>query len=136
MNLTLKQAYVSMYYYLDDIWNKIRNKKDIFSLDDFIDLISDLNPFLFSETMSADPAAWEDWIDCVNKIKFSKDKEMKLTSEEAFQSMILLIELYINEMNFDLKWLIEIITSQEKKYEQNKISLIDWKLCVKKSLNL
>lgn len=134
MSLTIRQAYLAMYYYFNDIWIKLKNK-NIPSFDDFIDLISDVDPFLFKGSMSADPAAWEYWINCVSNVKALKDKDIKLTSEEAFQCMIIFIELYINEMNFDLKWLIEIITSKEKIYGQDVIPLIDWNLCVEKGLN-
>ncbi|PJI07264.1 MULTISPECIES: hypothetical protein [Clostridium] len=98
MKLTLKQAYMSMFYYLCSIWNKVKDDKTIYNIDDFSAFMGGINPFLFKGSMSADPAAWEDWISCVNKIESNNSEEIMLTSVEAFDCMISFVKFYIDDL--------------------------------------
>ena len=60
MTLTIKEAYLAMFYYLDDYYSKMPS-------DDLGNLLSDMA--LLPDGDPANPAAWEDWKKAVEKIK-------------------------------------------------------------------
>ena len=65
MELSLEEAYLAMFYMLDEYYNSTKN-------DDLGALLSSLNPYLFIDSISADSAAWSDWIDIVSEVTHEK----------------------------------------------------------------
>lgn len=61
MNLTLKQAYLVMFCMMDTYYERTK-------LDDISALLGSFNPYLFEGKISAEPAVWSDWVNCVKKI--------------------------------------------------------------------
>ncbi len=59
MNLNEKQAFLAMFYFLDDYYDKT-------SSDEIGSLLGDLS--LLPDGKPADPAAWEDWKKAVRKV--------------------------------------------------------------------
>lgn len=58
-NITIKQAYLAMYYFLDGLYQRTNSD----------DLAGFLGGFrLLADGMPADAAAWEDWVQAVNKV--------------------------------------------------------------------
>lgn len=58
--LTKSEAYLAMYYFLEDLYNLTKS--------------GDLGGFLGGMTIledgrTADPAAWEDWLNAIKKVK-------------------------------------------------------------------
>jgi hypothetical protein len=66
-------------------------------------LLGGFSPHLFTDSMPADSAAWNDWENTVNKITV---KEW-LTSDEVLRATREFIDFHQNEFGFDLKWLIK-----------------------------
>lgn len=66
MNLTKKQAFLAMFYYLDDVYNRTQS-------DDIGDICSDIQ--MLSNGKPADLAAWDDWEQAVEKALNTKIPE-------------------------------------------------------------
>ncbi len=58
--LTNEEAFNSMRLFLEEYYKRT-------SSDDIGSLLGDL--ILLADQTTADPAAWEDWMDCVKKVK-------------------------------------------------------------------
>lgn len=58
--LTLKEAFVAMRLFLEEYYQRT-------SSDDVGSLLGDLD--FLDDGGTADPAAWEDWIECVEKVQ-------------------------------------------------------------------
>ena len=57
--LTIRQAYLAMYYFLDSLYERTNSD----------DLAGFLGGFrILRDGTTADPAAWEDWVDAVKKV--------------------------------------------------------------------
>ena len=57
--ITIKQAYLAMYHFLDALYERTNSD----------DLAGFLGGFrLLKDGMPADPAAWEDWLQAVKKV--------------------------------------------------------------------
>lgn len=106
MILNLKQAYLTTFYFLDMIYDE--NKNDVLG-----GLLGSMNPNIFIDNISADPAIWEDWENCAKTIT----KDGFLTANQAFQVMILFLEFNQNEFGDNLSW---IILELKKSYENEK----------------
>jgi hypothetical protein len=85
--LTKRQAYLATFYYLDGIYDETRDEN-------LGNLLSSMNPFLFLNSLSADPAIWIDWTMCVEKVT----KKTKLSEQEAFTVMIVFLDF--NQVEF------------------------------------
>ena len=105
-----------MFYFLDGYY--VKNKDDTLGY-----LLSGFNPNLWVDSMSADPAAWEDWINTAKKIT----SEETMTSHEAFNATREFIIFHQNEFGFDLKWLIEELNALSAESKE-------WLECVSKVL--
>lgn len=92
MLLTKRQGYIIAFRFLDRCWNFIQT-------DDFGKLLGAMNPNLFKEGFSADPAYWEDWLRCSKQVT---DLE-NVTPEQVFKIMILFLEFYQNNFCFELR---------------------------------
>jgi len=82
-------------------------------------LLGGFNPYLFSDSMSADPAAWSDWETSVKKIT----SEELLTSDEAFQATKIFVSFHQEEFGFDLSWLIDNLNTMTPYCEEWKTSI-------------
>ncbi len=96
MNLSIRQAYLAMFHLLDVFYWDTRDE-------DFASLVSGFDPYLFEESMSADPAAWGDWKDSVKKVT---DREL-LTTDEALDATRKFIVFHRDEFGFNLGWLVD-----------------------------
>ena len=96
MKLNLKQAYLAMFNLLDGYYWSAR--------DDILGgMLGFMSTDIFEEDMPADSAVWSTWENCVNKIT----NNQSISSEEAFQSMLIFLRLYHEKFGFDLNWLFE-----------------------------
>lgn len=94
--MTLEQAFSYIFNILDDYYKKTLN-------DELGIILGGLDPNLFVDLKTADPAAWHDWIRTVKKITTNEN----ITKEEALKAMILLLKQYNDNEGFDLADVIE-----------------------------
>ena len=94
--MTLEQSYKYVFKILDDYYDRTHN-------DELGAMLGGLNPNLFQDQMSADPAAWDDWIDAVRKVTQNE----YITEEEARTAMLVLMKGYNDHHGFDLSDVIE-----------------------------
>lgn len=94
--LTKQEAYVAAFYYLDRIYDKEPDEN-------LGDLLSSMNPFLFKDSQSADPAVWFDWLKCVESIIPGDD----ISEVEAFQAMMCFLQYNQQELGYNLENLLE-----------------------------
>ena len=107
MKLSIQQSYLAMFYLLDMFY--------WITKDDCLgSLLGGFNPYLFVGGMSADPAAWDDWINSVKKIS---DEEL-LTSKEAFLCTVEFVRFHKDEFGFELGWLIDGINAMSEDNEK------------------
>jgi hypothetical protein len=106
MTLTVQQAYYAVFNAFDTIYDRDKN-------DSLGCLLSSMSPNIFVGCTSADPAVWLDWENCVKSIT----KADILTPEQAHQSIISFLELYVSEFGYELTWLIEELQEPSKKKE-------------------
>jgi hypothetical protein len=105
MLLDIKQAYLTMYFMLDAYyWEKTKS-------DSLGGMLGDLSPYMAKGYISADPAAWEDWIDSVKKISNAD----LLTHDEVFQVIIVFLDFYMSEFGFDIGVILEDIKNMSIK---------------------
>lgn len=64
MELTIKQAFEVMVLFLEEFYNRTQS-------DDVGGLLGDL--ILLEDGSTADPAAWYDWVECVEKVLSNSD---------------------------------------------------------------
>ena len=79
-NLTTKQAYAAMFLFLSNFYLRT-------NADDIGGLLGELQ--LVEDGLTADPAAWHDWLSCIQHIQSKNDDElnsflaMKLQKKEC-----------------------------------------------------
>ena len=101
MNIKYKnQAYIALYNIVDKFYKEDNNE--------FIaDLASDMCPYTFKDSNSADPAVYEDFSDCLN-FCFAETEKMDITT--AFKASIRFLEMYRDEFGFEINDYIERLT--------------------------
>lgn len=101
MNIKYKnQSYIALYNIIDKFYKEGKNE--------FIaDLASDMCPYTFKESNSADPAVYEDFSDCLN-FCFAETEKMDITT--AFKASIRFLEMYRDEFGFEINDYIERVT--------------------------
>ena len=108
MLLNKEQSYLVMYFLLRDYyWETTKN-------DSLGGMLGDLSPYIAEGYISADPAAWEDWIDSVKKVS---DNNL-LKHEEALQAIIVFLEFYMTEFGFNIGWILEDIINLSHKRKE------------------
>ena len=105
--LTKTQAYLAAFRYLDKLYDQEPDET-------LGDLLSSMNPYLFTDSSSADPATWFDWVKCIDSIT----KSDQISSNEAFQAMIYFLRFHEQEFGYDFSGIIKKINSlgQDKKW--------------------
>ncbi|HZS77310.1 MAG TPA: hypothetical protein VFA41_11910 [Ktedonobacteraceae bacterium] len=59
--LTIRQAYDAMILFLENYYQQTNS-------DDVGALLGDLSMEIWADGSSGDPAAWDDWLECVQKV--------------------------------------------------------------------
>jgi hypothetical protein len=96
MQLNIRQAYLAMYHLLDKMCDEYPDEC-------LIHLVSNFSPYIFLNSMSADPAAWWDWGNVVSKIA----SEEFLTPADALRATIEFMRFHHNEFGFEVGWLVD-----------------------------
>ncbi|MGD1901946.1 MAG: hypothetical protein ACFB9N_06875 [Geitlerinemataceae cyanobacterium] len=66
MNLDYKEAYLAMYEFLNDFYDRTKS-------DEVGGLLGEMS--LLGDGSTADPAAWEDWLRCIEKIENGQGRD-------------------------------------------------------------
>ena len=96
--LSIKQSYLVMFHLLDKIWEKSK-------IDDLGGLLGSLNPYLFNNGESADPAAYEDWNNIIGKLHLSppfSEREVLIITYEFLNQ-------YVKDYGFNIDSVLEKI---------------------------
>ena len=122
--LNQQSSYLAVFYYLDKLYWSYQDKKS-HEVDHLGDLLSAMNPFLFVDSQSADPAMAADWKKVYGNVN--------LTSVvEAFQNMIAFLELQQSWLDIQfplhLLQLVTIDDSKDKSWQQ-------WLECVNEAIS-
>lgn len=62
MLISYDRAFLATYYVLDEMYQRTPS-------DSLAVIASDMNPFLFADGKSADPASYEDFVDCCKEVE-------------------------------------------------------------------
>jgi len=91
--LTKLQALKAMTQFLEIYYEQTKS-------DDIGSLLGDIDTELFSDSQTADPAAWKDWTGSVNAV-LNGQAEERLTKLQAYNSMRSFLEGYRKRTNSD-----------------------------------
>jgi len=94
--MTLKQAFIASYLFLDIFYQETKDER-------FLDIISGMNPFLWADGSSADPAAIYDWAFVAKRIT----EEEHLSSKQSYYVMYEYVKFFKTEFGFDFDWIME-----------------------------
>ncbi|MDR1157592.1 MAG: hypothetical protein LBK75_04705 [Oscillospiraceae bacterium] len=117
MKSNLKQSFLAAFQILDEVFDDTRNEQ-------LGNLLSEMNPYLFADLMSADPAIWNEWIDCAKKI----NKDEVYSSDEVFETLNIFLELNSEQYYYDMDLLLCLIN--------DKITNGRWERIFKKALTI
>ncbi len=101
------QAYIALFNMLDLRFNKSKDSE-------LGRLLSDMNPNLFVDDMSADSACFEDYLDCC--VSYEAD-----SIPNAYKASVDYLKLYCNEFGFEIISVIEDVSLQEYEHCFNSI---------------
>lgn len=97
--MLIKDAYVVMYNILNDYyWH--RNKNDSLG-----SLLSDMDPYIFSDRKAADPATYNDWYNIINNYV----KNGKIEKENITLALGEFLIYYEQEFGYQLEDVIEYV---------------------------
>jgi len=123
------QAFNAMKIFLEDQYNRTLS-------DDLGSMLGDLQ--FFEDGCTADPAAWENWEECVNKVFTSIDaNNEQLTDVQAFNAMNLFLEKYYAETLWDdIGLLLRSIPYIQENTAVDSSIWEHWISCTKKAIEL
>ena len=96
MQLNIRQAYLIMYHLLDKMCDEYTDEC-------LIHLVSNFSPYIFLNSMSADPAAWWDWGNVVSKIT----KDEFLSPIDVLRAAVEFMRFHQDEFGFEIGWVID-----------------------------
>lgn len=91
------KAFVTLYRFLDNLYKKEQN-------DSLGTLLGDMNPDLFVNSISADPAVYEDFYDCA---KECYESSRTSDARTAFLSSMKFLRMYHDEFGSELQDVIK-----------------------------
>ncbi|MBR5247020.1 MAG: hypothetical protein IKV25_06610 [Clostridia bacterium] len=98
-----KRAYLTLFNLLNLRFNNTCDKE-------LRRLLGDMCPYTFKDSNSADPATYEDFLDCLNDC-YSETKKMDITT--TFKASIKFLEVYRDEFGFAIQKVIDDISLKE-----------------------
>jgi hypothetical protein len=108
--LTYKQALLAAYTILDDLYDKTKGES-------MAGLLSDMNPFVFKDRTSADPATWKEWITCAEKVQ----EGGALTEDNAFQALVSFLNFNEVQYGYNAIWILDSIQTLEYQRRWNQL---------------
>lgn len=101
-NSPCRKAFLAMYHLLDHIYSQNPYKN-------LAVVLSDVNPYLFKGSMSADPAAWEDFCEYYEQAKEAYSTEF----DAAYYTALRFLRVYEDEWGYPIPYVMEAFTSAE-----------------------
>ena len=105
-----KRAYLALYRMIDAFYKEEHNEY-------IADLASEMCPYTFENSHSADPAVYEDFVDCLRAC-FAETE--KADAENAFRASVRFLEMYRDEFGFETDGCIQKMTIERYKQEFEK----------------
>lgn len=115
--ITMRQSYLAAFQMLDEIFDDTKNAQ-------LGNLLSGMNPYLFTDSMSADPATWHEWVTCASKIQ----KGGALTADNAFKTLASFLRF--NEAQYGYRTNIILDEMQNPSCQRR------WKLLLEKAATI
>ena len=109
MILSYKQALFAAYTLLDDLHDQTKS-------DPLRELLSDMNPFIFTDHTPADPATWSEWMNCATSIQ----DDGNLTDEAIFETLASFLNYNEGEYGYQSDLILKDIQTPlyQKRWEQ------------------
>lgn len=112
MKTTLaREAFLALYHLLDDLYSR-------YPYNNLGLICSEMNPYLFKDSLSADPAAWEDFREYYEEAKEAYSTEFDV----AYYTALRFLRVYEEEWDYPIPYAMEEFTPEAyRKYlnEQN-----------------
>ena len=99
---TCRKAFMSMFYLLDSIYSR-------FPYNNLGVVLSDICPFTFKDSMSADPAAWQDFCEYYEEAKDGYSSEF----EAAYYTAIRFLRVYEEEWGYPIPYAMKEFTIEK-----------------------
>ena len=99
---TCRKAFMSMFYLLDSIYSR-------FPYNNLGVVLSDICPFTFKDSMSADPAAWQDYCEYYEEAKDGYSSEL----EAAYYTAIRFLRVYEEEWGYPIPYAMKEFTIEK-----------------------
>ena len=101
-NTPCRRAFLSMYYLLDSIYSQFPYKN-------LAVVLGDINPTLFKGSMSADPAAWDDFCEYYKEAESESGSEFKA----GYGAAIRFLRVYEEEWGYPIPYAMEEFTTEK-----------------------
>ena len=101
-NTPCRRAFLSMYYLLDSVYSQFPYKN-------LAVVLGDINPTLFKGSMSADPAAWEDFCEYYQETESESGSEFKA----GYDAAIRFLRVYEEEWGYPIPYAMEAFTTEK-----------------------
>ena len=95
----ISRAYLTLFNLLDSRFNKTSDKETG-------KLLSAMNPYIFTNDLSADSACYEDFCDCA--MQYNNDEIVS-----AYSASIGFLKMYCNDFGFNIQCLVDDISLKE-----------------------
>ena len=94
-----RKAFLAMFYLLDSIYSQ-------FPYNNLGVVLSDICPYTFKDSMSADPAAWQDFCEYYEEAKGTYSSEI----EVGYYTSIRFLRVYEEEWDYPIPYAMEEFT--------------------------
>ena len=107
--LTYKQALLAAYTILDDLYDQIHSEA-------LVSLLSDMNPFVFTDRTPADPATWKEWITCAEHIQSGGT----LAADNVFKTLVSFLRFNEEQYGYKTNLILKDIqtAAYQKRWDQ------------------
>lgn len=97
-----RKAFMAMYYLLDSVYSR-------FPYNNLGVVLSDICPFTFKDSMSADPAAWDDFCEYYKEAEGAYSSEI----EAGYYTALRFLRVYEEEWDFPIPYAMEEFTNEK-----------------------
>lgn len=101
-NTPCRKAFMAMFYLLDSVYSQ-------FPYNNLGVVLGDICPFTFKDSMSADPAAWEDFCEYYQEAEAVCDSEFKA----GYDAAIRFLRVYEEEWGYPIPYAMEEFTTEK-----------------------
>lgn len=102
--MSIQEAYIVMYNFLDDYYCRGSENASLASL------LSDMDPNIFSDKKTADPATYNDWYNCISR--YVKNGEIQ--KENILTALKDFLLYYQQVFGYQLKDVISFIEDKDR----------------------